>query len=153
MKVLFMLLALLAQPKEAKAPDYITWSKDIGHIAEAQWDQEIKKRFNNPVVLICHGTKDRHGKWALAPDWAKTQKGRFSVPIRPVAYVLKFTHINRPVLLIVCNTTGEKLGIDNVYHALNDVRVTPDYIYGPFADFVYNGKGVGKISDFDDQWR
>lgn len=82
------------------------------------WEQEAAKRFERPVVFMCHGaTKD--GRWMCYPDDGP------AMPVEGVARLLHSAFPKRPIVLVVCNESGEVIHVPDVYYAKRKVLASP----------------------------
>ncbi len=118
-----LILVLLAGCAIHRAPEpqaqSIVLSDNLAHGVPA-WEKEAKKRFEHPILLVCHGNTER-GEWRLYPD-----RGG-SMSAESVARLLKKLYPGRPIVLIACNPDHLSFHVSGVYYARKLVSSIPGW--------------------------
>lgn len=114
-----------------------------------QWKREVARRFPTALVVVCHGNQ---GKEIVknAEDWYMYPEtpGCIPVRVRDKALELKRLYPNRPIVFLTCNPSGVRLNIPGVWHALNNVWLTPDKNVEDTSGIRAEPQIVGSIYEF-----
>lgn len=112
-------------------PTIIQWST-WERFAPERWLLEAKKRWNDPIVFICHGgcktvpgTVDGKpsfvNKWYACPDAPRKQ-----LEMQEVARMLHNLYPDKDIVLVSCNDMGVDLNVPRVWYAQHSVWQMPD---------------------------
>jgi hypothetical protein len=120
-------------------PDIISWANDPPFYEESGkwWMQEAKKRFNSPIIFICHGTtveysdnKFNYKTWYLVPNHST----RTPIPTQTVATTLANMYPERDIVMVVCNKEGNCLKTKRIWYLPKGLVLAQPKI----ADLTYN---------------
>lgn len=147
------------KPVPSKIIRFISEPKDFGE----WWLTEAKKRFANPIIVICHGGYNSSGEWCVYPE-IKLPKGAvasFYIPEKTEVFandLHKLYPLNE-IILVVCNEKGlTPFHIPNVYYFrqsawkvpdenvnfLSLIMMLQDFTYGPH-ETIRNFGAAGSI--------
>jgi hypothetical protein len=87
------------------------------------WRVETARRFDNAVVIICHGGDFEAGRFIVG---AGLQPWKHVSTAAEVVRHFQTLYPTRTLVLVACNPGHLKLRIPGVYYALNNVWVYPD---------------------------
>jgi phenolic acid decarboxylase len=109
------------------------------------WRDEIGRRFDNAVGVLCHGGDFVPGEWVAGTSdqpWAHVSK------MTEVVKKYQLRHPTRTVVLVACNTGHLKLGVPGVYYAASSVWCVPDRALTA-GDFAHSmPRKLDDIEDF-----
>jgi hypothetical protein len=118
------------------------------------WYVEARKRFDNPVIVACHGNTvgvvGKDGK--VDKVWmASADPPRKALPIQQIAEVMANIYPDRDVVYICCNEGGHKITVPRAWVAPAIVWAMPDSFPGTvFWRETKRGCGyVGSIYEFE----
>ena len=118
-----------------------TLDPTLAHYAPL-WRDEIGRRFDNAVGILCHGGDFVAGEWVLGTSYAPHDH---VTPVREIVEHYRKRHPGRTVVLLACNTGHVKLGIPGVWYFKNSVWCVPDRALTP--EMFTNGMAHQKLRE------
>lgn len=103
--------------------DVIVLSHEMDGSAVEEWKAEALRRFEDPVIVLCHGgPMIGSDQWSIYPDAPSAP-----MPVETLARLLRTAFPGRPIVLMSCNALGSELhGLPGVYYAKHEVWIHPD---------------------------